>query len=74
MLQGRVDDLLRQILLTDGGLSSVMSLEVLLMISALVVIALWLEWVQESERRGFWSRGTGVFKGFFYKKAEEDNY
>lgn len=39
MLQGRVDDLLRQILLTDGGLSSVMSLEVLLMISGLVGMA-----------------------------------
>lgn len=39
MLQGRVDDLLRQMLLIDGGLSSVMSLEVLLMISALVGMA-----------------------------------
>lgn len=39
MLQGRGDDLLGQILLIDGGLSSVISLEVLLMTSGLVGMA-----------------------------------
>lgn len=39
MLQGRVDGLQGQIVLTDGGLSSVMSMEVLLMTSGLVRMA-----------------------------------
>lgn len=39
MLQGRVDGLQGQIVLTDGGLSSVMSMEVLLMTSGLVGMA-----------------------------------